>query len=160
MNFSTAVKTCLGRYATFSGRARRAEFWWFALFVWGVSMVLSLVDSILFGSVTATTTPTSASFEASTDSPMLSGLFMLLVLLPSLAVSVRRLHDTDRSGWFLLIVLIPLIGPIILLVLFAGRGTEGRNRFGPDPLAGRSYEDGFNDGRRYAKSDIPTVRRD
>lgn len=156
MDFMTAVKTCFGKYATFAGRAQRSEFWWFVLFVWVTSIVLTIVDSTMFGTVVRTP----GGFSASTNTPYLSGLFSLAILLPNLAVSVRRLHDTDRSGWWLLIGLIPLVGFIVLLVFFTSKGTEGDNRFGPDPLGGRSYEEGFEDGQRYAKSDIPSVPRD
>ena len=156
MDFMTAVKTCFSKYVTFSGRARRSEYWWWVLFVWVVSMGLSIVDSVLFGNVV--TGP--GSFYASTDNAILSGIFSLVVFLPGLAVAVRRLHDTDRSGWWLLIVLIPLVGWILLIVWFATEGTEGENRFGPDPLGRRGYDDGFDDGVDYARSRVPRVPRD
>jgi uncharacterized membrane protein YhaH (DUF805 family) len=66
----------------------------------------------------------------------ISSLVSLALFLPGLAVSVRRLHDTDRSGWWVLLFLIPLIGAIVLLIWYCSRGTPGGNRFGPDPLAG------------------------
>ena len=156
MNFSTAVKTCFSKYATFSGRAQRSEFWWFVLFVMGVNFILTFVDSFLFGTVT--TMP--GGFSASTNTPYLSGLFMLVTFLPNISVAVRRLHDTDRSGWWYWIALVPIIGFIMLIVWFASKGTQGTNRFGPDPLGGRSYEDGLAAGRGYADSDIPSVPRD
>jgi uncharacterized membrane protein YhaH (DUF805 family) len=113
------------KYATFEGRARRAEYWWFELFLILVSIVLAIVDMSVFG------------LEFLKDyggiGPI-GGLFSLAMLVPSLAVSVRRLHDKDKSGWYLLIGLIPLVGGIILLVWFCQRGTIGDNRFGPDPV--------------------------
>ncbi len=156
MDFVTAVKTCFSKYATFAGRAPRSEFWWYVLFVWVTSIVLSIVDSTLFGTVVMMP----GGFSASTSTPYLSGLFSLAILLPNLAVSVRRLHDTDRSGWWLLISLIPLVGFIVLLVFFTSEGTRGDNRFGPDPLGGDGPRGGDDDGGQYAPSDIPLVRRD
>ena len=150
MDFMTSVKTCFSKYVTFSGRAQRSEFWWFVLFTFVVSMVLSVVDSVLFG----TTTTTATSFESSTDTPIFSGLFSLAVLLPGISVAVRRLHDTDRSGWWYWLLLIPLIGFIILVVWFASKGTDGDNRFGPDPLGGDSSA-----GGDFQKSSIPPVER-
>lgn len=141
MQMMTAVRTCLSKYTTFSGRARRAEFWWFALFNFIVNAVLNLIDGLLFGFG-----------HGMMDGPpvqFLSGVYSLLVLLPSLAVTVRRLHDTGRSGWWLLIWLIPLIGWIILIWWLATPGDEGRNDYGPDPLA----------EERYGPSTIPRVPR-
>jgi len=152
MDFMTAIRTCFSKYVTFSGRAQRSEFWWFALFIWLVSIALSIVDSTLFGTVTTY----DGGFEASTNTPILSGLFSLAVLLPNLAVAVRRLHDTDRSGWWLLIGLIPLIGFIVLIVFFASVGTKGQNRFGHDPLGGG----GADDDGDFAQSSIPRVSND
>ena len=114
MDFMTSVKTCFRKYADFSGRARRSELWWFALFCFAISVVLGLLDG---------------------GSGLLSGLWSLAILLPSLAVGARRLHDTDRSGWWLLIAFIPLIGFLVLLYFYVSQGTTGPNRFGPDPRA-------------------------
>ncbi|MFP1631548.1 DUF805 domain-containing protein [Zhengella sp. ZM62] len=117
--FMGAVKTCFSKYATFEGRARRPEFWWFALFTLAGSMVASFLDMALFG--------------AGSEAGLLGAVFSLAVLIPSIAVGVRRLHDTDRVGWWYLLVFIPLIGFIVLLIFFVQRGTEGPNRFGPEP---------------------------
>lgn len=152
MDFITAIKAVFGKYVTFSGRAQRSEFWWFVLFYFAASIALSIVDSTLFGTVT--TAP--GSFEASTNTPILSGLFMLGTFLPYLAVSVRRLHDTDRSGWWILIGLVPIIGFILLIVWYASKGSAGKNRFGNDPLGGR----GFDDGDDYSRSSVPGVSND
>lgn len=151
MTFGQSIRTCLSKYATFSGRAQRSEFWWFILFVWLVSIALSIVDSTLFG----TTVVTEGGFSASTNTPIFSGIFSLAMLLPNLAVGARRLHDTNRSGWWLLIGLIPLIGFIVLIVFFATTGTRGANRFGPDPL-GNAGPGG--DGDDYSRSRVPPVR--
>lgn len=114
----------LRKYATFGGRARRAEFWWFAVF-YGLALVAAtILDVTIFG------------FEGIGNSGLglFGGLTGLAFLLPNLGVSVRRMHDLDRSGWWLLVGLIPLIGGIILFIWFCSRGTPGPNRFGNDPL--------------------------
>jgi len=154
MTFGDSVKTCFSKYVTFSGRAQRSEFWWFILFTWAASIVLSVVDSFLFG----TTITTEYGFEASTNTPYLSGLFSLAVLLPTLSVAVRRLHDRDKSGWWYWLWLIPLIGWIILIVWFATEGTRGPNRFGPDPL-GQDGDGSHGGGEGLTASAIPSVPR-
>ena len=115
MNMIEAVKAVFANYATFSGRARRSEYWWFVLF----NLLVSAALAILFGG----------------DGNIANSLWSLATLLPSLAVGARRLHDIDRTGWWLLIGFIPLIGLIVLIVFFASKGTPGPNRFGTDPLA-------------------------
>lgn len=104
MNFGDSIRICFSKYATFDGRASRPEFWWWFLF------------TVL------------ASAAAGIFSDKLSALFSLAVLLPSLAVGARRLHDTDRSAWFLLLWCIPLIGWLVLLVWAVQEGKEP-NRF-------------------------------
>jgi uncharacterized membrane protein YhaH (DUF805 family) len=111
----------LKKYAVFSGRARRMEYWYFVLFNLIVAFVLALIDTLL-----GTTTGVS-SFG------LLSGIYSLAVLIPTLAVLVRRLHDIDRTGWWILINLIPLVGTIVLLVFALMPGTPGSNQYGPDP---------------------------
>ncbi len=141
MSFMDAVKSCFGKYATFSGRAPRSEFWYFVLFYLIVATVLSYVDSAIFGPREVVMMSAADSFETGMSFSMawqpqpITGIFMLAMLLPSLSVQVRRLHDTNRSGWWWWISLIPLIGFIVLLVFFIGKGTEGDNDYGPDPLA-------------------------
>lgn len=110
MGFMDAVKVCFNKYAEFKGRASRSEFWWFQLFY------------IL------------AAFIGMMINPVLGGLIYLAMLVPLLAVTIRRLHDKDKSGWFLLLYFVPLVGSIILLVWFCQRGTVGDNRFGPDSV--------------------------
>ncbi len=131
MSFTEAIKTCFSKYVTFSGRARRSEFWWWALFIIVATIVLTILDISLFGS----TTSGPGEISGSTSFAPFSWIFMLLTFLPGLSVMVRRLHDTDRSGWWYWIALIPLIGFIVLIVWFANVGTKGDNRFGADPLA-------------------------
>jgi uncharacterized membrane protein YhaH (DUF805 family) len=111
----------LKQYAVFSGRARRKEYWYFVLFNILISAVLLLIDTVM-GTVNK---------EAGIG--LLGGIYALAVLIPSIAVSVRRLHDTDRSGWWVLIGLIPLIGAIVLIVFMVQAGTPGENRYGKNP---------------------------
>ncbi len=111
----------LKKYAVFSGRSRRMEYWFFVLFNLIVAIVLALIDMLI------------GTFSAVQNIGLLSGIYGLAVLIPSLAVTVRRLHDIDRTGWWILINLIPLIGSIVLLVFSLLPGTPGSNRFGPDP---------------------------
>lgn len=111
----------LRKYAVFQGRARRKEFWYFVLFNLIVTLVLTVVD--VAGGV----------FDDDLGVGLLQGLYSLAILIPSLAVTVRRLHDTDRSGWWMLIGLIPLVGSIWLLVLLVLDGDSDSNRFGADP---------------------------
>lgn len=113
--------TVLKKYATFSGRARRKEYWMFSLFHFIFAFVLGILDGVL-GFI---------SYE--TGLGILSSLYILATFLPSLAVLVRRLHDTDRSGWWVLIGIIPLIGPIVLLVFACLDSKVGENRFGSNP---------------------------
>ena len=110
----------LRQYADFNGRARRTEYWMFTLFSVIISVVLALIDNLVIGT-------------SATGFGVLGLIYSLAVLLPSLAVGARRLHDTNRSGWWLLIGLIPLVGAIILIVFFATEGNRGPNPHGPDP---------------------------
>jgi uncharacterized membrane protein YhaH (DUF805 family) len=118
MNFAEAIQSGFQNYVGFSGRAARSEFWFWVLFAVLVSIATQVLDGILFGQ----------------QFGILSGIGALALFLPGLAVSVRRLHDRDKSGWFVLLYFIPLIGFIILLIWYCMRGTIGANRFGPDPL--------------------------
>jgi uncharacterized membrane protein YhaH (DUF805 family) len=116
MGFGGAIATCFRKYADFKGRARRPEYWWWFLFNLLVSLAVAVVDLFIAGA----------------GGPnVLSNLVTLAFFLPSLAVGVRRLHDTDRRGWWILLWLIPLIGWIIIVVFLCQRGT-GPNRFGSD----------------------------
>ena len=95
MTFQDSIRTCLTKYADFAGSASRPEFWWFALFVLVVSLALTAM------------------------SPMIGNVFSLAVLLPQLAVGARRLHDTGKSGWWQLLLLVPVAGLIVLIILWA-----------------------------------------
>lgn len=127
----------LRRYAQFSGRARPKEYWMYVLFLILCSMAISIVEAALGLGVTdrwAWRHGWMMGAGAYHSGGPLTALFWLGTFVPSLAVSVRRLHDTDRSGWWLLLWLIPFVGWIILLVFMVTGGTRGPNRFGPDPV--------------------------
>jgi uncharacterized membrane protein YhaH (DUF805 family) len=116
----------LKKYAVFSGRARRMEFWMFVLFNFIVVFAFGVIDSLLYlvGIVQDL---------AGITYNVLCGLYSLAVLIPGLAVSVRRLHDTNRSGWWYFINLIPVIGSIIFIIFAVQDGTPGSNQYGPNP---------------------------
>lgn len=127
----------LRRYAKFTGRARPKEYWMFVLFLFLCFLLLSVVEGALGLSTTNhwfQRGPWWASMGASTRGGPLTGLFTLAMLIPYLAVAVRRLHDSDRSGWWLLIAFFPIIGSIVLIIFFIMGGTRGPNRFGLDPV--------------------------
>ena len=113
MNFSESVSTCLKKYFVFEGRASRSEYWWFQLIVspsYPISTILENEIGYFFLGIT------------------------LFTLIPAISAGVRRLHDTNRSGFFLLISFIPFIGGLVLLFFLIPEGTKGKNRFGSDPL--------------------------
>lgn len=139
MGFGEAIRTCFRKYVDFSGRARRSEYWWFVLFQFLVFLVTEIIDAAGTGGV-------------------ITGLAALGLLLPSIGVTVRRLHDTDRSGWWILAPAAPafvsgvffamgssvimaifgilaLILDVVVLIFLIARGTAGANQYGPDPLA-------------------------
>ena len=113
--------TALKKYATFEGRSQRSEYWYFILFYVLIYVVLAVFDGI------------SGSFSGKAGIGLLTGIFSLAMLLPSLAVTVRRLHDTGRSGWWILIGFIPLIGGIILLVFLVQDSEAAANGYGENP---------------------------
>ena len=123
----------LRRYAEFSGRSRRKEYWMWLLFVVIVAVITTWLDIALGlgGSAAGTAQGGSASFNVNFG--LITILFMLAILVPNLAVGIRRLHDLDKSGWMILIGLIPFLGGLYLLFLFTQPGTVGPNRFGADP---------------------------
>lgn len=126
MSFTEAVRSALSQYATFSGRARRSAYWWFFLFLFLVYVVASILDAIL---------GTTWGYGGG----VIYTLAWLALLLPSLAVLVRRLHDTGRTGWWVLIGLIPLVGAIILLVFCVQDGDPAPNQYGPPPKGAAEY---------------------
>ena len=128
----------LKRYADFRGRARRKEFWSWFLFIWIMLFVLMYLDTALGLGGTATAYRTGNSVGFNMTGGLLSLLFALAMFIPNIAVSVRRLHDVGKSGWFLLFALIPFLGWIYLLYLYVQPGMAGPNEYGPDPKAADS----------------------
>ena len=119
MGFGKAVTTGFIKYFNFSDRACRSEFWYWTLFVAILGIGAALIDLKL-------------------DTQFISAAFDVATFIPSLAISVRRLHDLDEPGWWVLISFIPILGGIALLIWFVIKGTDGPNQYGPDPLAANS----------------------
>lgn len=113
MNYYLLV---LKKYAVFSGRAQRAEYWYFTLFNIIIGIVLGIVSAVI-----------------GDDTGILGLLYSLAVLIPGIAVFVRRLHDTNHSGWWFFIALVPLIGVIVLLIFMVNDSQPGQNQYGPNP---------------------------
>lgn len=116
-----AYLTAMRRYVDFGGRSSRSEYWLFVLIYLIIYIIAMVIDVWVLG------------VDPSSGFGILAGIVTLVHIIPSIAVGVRRLHDTDRSGWWILIVFIPLIGWIWLIVLYCIAGTPGPNRFGPQP---------------------------
>lgn len=125
---SHAVRTVLSKYATFQGRAPRSEFWWWVLAIFLLLLVTRLIDGALAAPLLGF-----SAFAPEAGQP-LSFLVALGVIVPNIAVGVRRLHDTGRSGWWILIGLIPLIGTLILLYFYIQPSEQGDNAYGPAPV--------------------------
>ena len=117
MGFGDAVKFGFSNYVNFSDRACRSEYWYWVLFAIIGAIVTYIIDHVI-------------------GLPVTNTIFTLATFLPGLSVGIRRLHDLDRSGWWILLFLIPLVGAIILIIWFCSKGTDGPNRFGADRLAG------------------------
>ena len=118
MKFTESVKTVYSKYATFSGRATRSEYWWFVLFLYA-----TILSAVLLGVATGI------------DKPILAliGIFVVLSFIPIVALRVRRLHDIGKSGWWIFLGLVPYIGGFILFI-FSVMGSDGENEYGPDPF--------------------------
>ena len=116
MDFQTSVKTCFNKYATFSGRASRSEYWFFYLFTIIASIITWVIDTMLLD-------------YGADDTGAISLIFQIIIILPGLAVGARRLHDIGKSGWWQLLVL-TLIGIILLIVWFATIGSSKKNNYG------------------------------
>jgi uncharacterized membrane protein YhaH (DUF805 family) len=121
MNFWQAIKSGFANYVNFSGRSIRSEYWFWVLFASLAGAVTGILDGVIFSASNPGLTP-------------ISGILGLATFLPSLALVVRRLHDLDRTGWWLLIAF-TIIGAFVLIYWFCKKGTPGPNRFGPDRFA-------------------------
>lgn len=121
MSFGESVKTCFQKYVTFKGRARRSEYWWFRL-LYFIAGIVTVVLDYQMGTI---------NIELGLGA--LSGLYSLIVFLPGLAVSVRRLHDTGHSGWYYLLTFIPILGALFLLYFFVSDSAPEENRYGKSP---------------------------
>jgi uncharacterized membrane protein YhaH (DUF805 family) len=119
MTFGQAISSGFQNYVNFSGRASRSAYWYWTLFAVLMSIASKLLDVMLFPGL---------------DTSPINSLVGLALFLPGLSIAVRRLHDFDRTGWWLLIIF-TVIGILVLLIWLCMRGTMGANRFGPDPLA-------------------------
>lgn len=122
MNFWQAIASGFTQYVTFGGRASRSEFWYWFLFSLLGGLITEMLDLAFFGTSIPSASP-------------LNGIFNLILFLPSLAIEVRRLHDINRTGWWLLIAF-TILGIFLLWYWACKKGTDGPNRFGPDPLSG------------------------
>ena len=116
-------------YANFSGRARRKEYWMFALVN---TIIITILYAILISSIDMNTGEMSG---LGSIIGIVLGIYSLAIIVPSLAVTIRRFHDQDKSGWMFLLAFIPAIGGLIVFVFMCLEGTKGDNRFGPDPKA-------------------------
>jgi len=127
MNITQAVSSVFRNYATFQGRAPRSEYWWWTVFSILVSWVTTFIDSLLFSSIGFFHIGGEPTFTPITT------LVGLALIVPAIAVSVRRFHDLGRTGWWLLIGLTG-IGTLVIFFWFMVKGDAGPNRYGPDPL--------------------------
>lgn len=122
-SLQTAARTVLSKYATFTGRASRSEFWWWVLAVFLVLLVTQLIDGLIIGPLLG--------LGPASESEPLSFLVSLGLLLPNIAVGVRRMHDIGRTGWWLLIAFIPIIGFFVLLYFYVQPSQPDANQYGP-----------------------------
>ena len=139
MDFGQAISTCFKKYADINGRAQRSEYWWFFL----LNVIVNIAGTTLFGD------------------GLISVLITLALLVPAISVGVRRLHDTNRTGWWMLAFIIPLLGLVLALFWLTKRGTVGPNQYGDDPLGGyagaQTYNDDF-DAQNEARNDDQMFR--
>ena len=121
------IDTVKNKYTDFNGRATRSEYWYFVLFYFIISLILTLID-VNFINPHLDLTP-----EAAMQGSVLTGVFALALLLPQIALGIRRLHDTGRSGWWYLLILIPILGWLVLIYFYILDSQPGANAYGPNP---------------------------
>ena len=128
MGFGEAVKSFWSHYSKFKGRSRRSEYWWIQLFLVLTNLAVAAIDLVLMnGDVDR--------FIANGGGVIVGLIWILVTIVPALAVLVRRLHDTGKSGWWVLIGFVPLVGGIVLLVFTVLDSDSGENKFGESPKA-------------------------
>jgi uncharacterized membrane protein YhaH (DUF805 family) len=125
MSFTEAIQAVWSKYATLQGRATRPEFWWWALFATSLNVATGFINRTIIGPALG------LGMHDMTAGQPLSLIVILALIIPGLCVTVRRFHDIDRSGWWLLIIFIPIIGVLVYLFWVTRPGTYGDNRFGP-----------------------------
>ena len=125
MSFIESIKTCFQKYVIFNGRASRSEFWWFTLFICLVTILTIIADLLIFGEENLLMQPYAVL--------NFTNIFNIFVVLPSFSVTFRRLHDVNKSGWWLLLYF-TLIGILVILYWNIKKGNEDENRFGLNPL--------------------------
>jgi uncharacterized membrane protein YhaH (DUF805 family) len=130
MGFTEAIRAGFDNYVNFNGRASRPAYWWWVLFGVLVTLVTRVLDGLIGSNIVSTN-----QFGTEVSTGIITSLAGLALLLPSISVLVRRLHDTDRSGWWYWIVLIPILGWLVLLFFLVSAGTPTANRYGPPPSA-------------------------
>ena len=127
MKFTESIRAFFSRYTDFQGRTPRSGYWWVVLFLVAVSFVMWAVDMVLFEGIYPQTLLEQGFGPGSI-------LFITATFIPNLALGFRRLHDTGRSAWWILIGLVPIVGAIVLLVFYLLPSTPGSNQYGPNPL--------------------------
>ncbi len=142
MDFAQAILSVLTKYATFSGRAIRSEYWYFVLFSVLLNIGANIIDTTILGAGMG-------------QFGLFSSFLSIALFIPNIAVTIRRLHDLDKSGWWVFLMLIPMIGFIVLLIWLTMKGTNGPNNFGSDYF---EHVGNFEDGQLH-RSSIPTVSR-
>ena len=126
MSFPDAVKSFWSNYATFSGRSRRSEYWFVQLFLVVTNLVVAGIDLVLLGGDVDR-------FMAQGGGGIVGLVWIFVTIVPALALLVRRLHDTGKSGWWALMLFLPLVGAIVLLIFVVANSDVGDNRYGPSP---------------------------
>jgi len=142
MDFIGAVKQAFRKYLDFSTRATRAEFWYFLIFLIIAGSILTVVEGQIFPQAAQPTAGFSFSMGMDASNGPISAIFSLLTVIPWFSATARRLHDVDKSGWWMLFGFIPIIGWIAMLIWLTKRGGVGANRFGDDP-SGQNVEGVF-----------------
>jgi uncharacterized membrane protein YhaH (DUF805 family) len=126
MGFGEAVRSFWSNYANFKGRARRSEYWFISLFLFLTNLAVAIIDFVLLGSDVDR-------FIANGGGGIVGLIWIFATIIPALSVLARRLHDTNRSGWWMLIGFVPLVGGIVLIVLTVTDASTGYNKYGPSP---------------------------